>query len=229
MKKNISMKYIIYLFVILLFLSCDSDLNNTSSNIQKNDTEVNDKTSNIDLYRGISAKFENGDINVVVEIPTGTVTKWEVEKKHGKLDVEYIDGKPRMVNYLGYPGNYGMIPRTLLPKNLGGDGDPLDVIVLGAPVESGDVVKCRLLGVLKLLDRGEQDDKLIAVRNGTPFYSLTSMEELDDNYKGVSSILSLWFENYKGPGKMKFQEFGNKDEAMNILESSIKAYEISIQ
>ena len=45
--------------------------------------------------------------------------------------------KPREVKYLGYPGNYGMIPRTLLPKELGGDGDPLDVIVLGPAVERG--------------------------------------------------------------------------------------------
>ena len=44
---------------------------------------------------------------------------------------------PRIVNYLGYPGNYGMIPRAFLPKNLGGDGDPLDVLLLGPSIKRG--------------------------------------------------------------------------------------------
>ena len=56
---------------------------------------------------------------------------------------EFKDGKPRIVKYLGYPGNYGMVPKTLLPENLGGDGDPLDVIVLGPQVERGSVIKCK--------------------------------------------------------------------------------------
>ncbi len=73
----------------------------------------------------------DGTINVVVEIPTGTTAKWEVTKPDGKLQWEFKRGKPRVVKYLGYPGNYGMLPRTLLAKEDGGDGDPLDVIVLG--------------------------------------------------------------------------------------------------
>lgn len=76
--------------------------------------------------------LENGNINVVIEIPVGTNEKFEVDKVTGQLKLEILkDGKPRLVNYLPYPFNYGMVPRTLLPKHLGGDGDPLDVVVLG--------------------------------------------------------------------------------------------------
>ena len=82
---------------------------------------------------GYAPKVDN-DIQVVIEIPTGTTAKWEVDKSDGLLHWQIKNGNPRIVEYLGYPGNYGMIPRTLLAKDSGGDGDPLDVIVLGPPV-----------------------------------------------------------------------------------------------
>ena len=108
-------------------------------------------------------QLENGDVNVVVEVPAGTTGKWEVTKPEGELRWEVRDGKPRVVQYLGYPANYGMIPRTLLPKDLGGDGDPLDVVILGNAVPRGSVIPARLIGVMIMIDAGEQDDKLIAV------------------------------------------------------------------
>ena len=133
--------------------------------------------------------LENGNIHVVIEIPTGTNEKFEVEKKTGRLKLEKLnDGKPRIVNYLPYPFNYGMVPRTLLPKKFGGDGDPLDVIVLGKPIKRGAVVECKLIGVLKLLDRGEQDDKLIAVNADSRFFGVTDLEELEETFPGVLEI-----------------------------------------
>ena len=172
--------------------------------------------------------FNDGDINVVVEIPTGTIEKWEVEKQNGQLKHEIKNNVPRIIQYIGYPGNYGMIPRTLLPKEQGGDGDPLDVIVLGPPVKRGSVVKCKLIGVLHLLDRGEQDDKLIAVLEGTPLYKVNSLEELNENYTGISTIIKIWFTNYKGPGKLESKGFGNKEMATSILNSAIKEYQLTI-
>ncbi len=63
------------------------------------------------------ARSESGAVNVVIEIPAGTDAKWEVTKPDGTLAWQIKDGKPRVVQYLGYPGNYGMVPRTLLPKD----------------------------------------------------------------------------------------------------------------
>ena len=83
----------------------------------------------------------DGTINVVVEIPTGTTAKWEVTKPSGDIKWEFKSGAPRVVKYLGYPGNYGMVPQTLLPHALGGDGDPLDVIVLAPTVPRGTPVR----------------------------------------------------------------------------------------
>ena len=173
---------------------------------------------------GYPALNKDASVNVVVEIPSGSTAKWEVSKPEGQLKWEFKKGKPRVVNYLGYPGNYGMIPRTLLPKELGGDGDPLDVIVLGPAVARGSVVRVKIIGVLRLLDRGEQDDKLIAVMAGTPMYSVNSMAELDQNYAGVSTIIEHWFSHYKGPGKMQTKGFAEAKDAMTILDAAIKAF-----
>ncbi len=166
----------------------------------------------------------DGDINVVVEIPTGTIAKWQVAKPDGNLEWEFKKGQPRIVKYLGYPGNYGMIPRTHLPKELGGDGDPLDVIVLSQAVPRGSVVKAKLIGVLKLLDGGEQDDKLIAVLENTPLYKVDNLGELQSQFAGVTTIVETWFANYKGPGELVSKGYGDVDEAKKILAAAIKAF-----
>lgn len=167
---------------------------------------------------------EDGDIFVVVEIPTGSNAKWEVSKPDGRLRREFRDGKPRVVSYLGYPGNYGMIPRTLLPESTGGDGDPLDVIVLGPAVGRGDVIKAKLVGVLKMRDDGEQDDKLIAVQAGTPLYAVNSIEEMDAAFPGVTQIIEIWFSNYKGRGEMESLGYGSEAQARKILKTAMAAF-----
>ncbi|MFT5285574.1 MAG: inorganic pyrophosphatase [Planctomycetota bacterium] len=177
------------------------------------------------LVNGIPARADDQLIHVVIEIPAGTTAKWEVEKSDGSLRWEMRDGTPRIVNYLGYPGNYGMVPSTILPKELGGDGDPLDVIVLGPAVGRGSVVRAKIIGVLKLLDRGEQDDKLLAVLEGTPLAGVSNLVELDASFSGVSSIVETWFENYKGPGKMKSEGYRGPLVANGILSEAIAAFD----
>lgn len=183
------------------------------------------KQSPKNLLHDYPSKFDDGDINSVIEIPAGTLEKWEVNKQTGKLQWDEIDGIPRVINYISYPGNYGMIPKTLLSKESGGDGDPLDVIVLGATEKKGAVIKSKLIGVLYLIDKGEQDDKLIAVSVNSPLYTVNDLSDLDKNYKGVAEILKLWFTNYKGADKMVFNGFGTKKDAEKILEEAITQYQ----
>ena len=118
-----------------------------------------------------------------------------------------------------------MVPRTLLPKELGGDGDPLDIILLGPPLNRGDVVSAKLMGVLKLLDNREQDDKLIAVQFNSPLKKSNSLKELDEQFPGIKEILEQWFVNYKGNGKMKSNGFGNLEEAEKILKEASEQFE----
>lgn len=175
----------------------------------------------------IQAINEDGTVKAIVEIPTGTSAKWEVSKDDpNAVYWEFKNDQPRVVNYLGYPGNYGTIPGTDLPKELGGDGDPLDVIILGQAVPRGEVVDVRVIGVLKMLDGGEQDDKLIAVlATESPFAHIEDMSQLDMEYPGVSQIIDLWFANYKGPdGGMEGLGFEGVESARAVLEASVASF-----
>jgi inorganic pyrophosphatase len=180
--------------------------------------------SSFNDYQAVSA---GGTVNAIVEIPTGTSAKWELSKDNDSQVIwEHKNGAPRIVNYLGYPGNYGSIPRTALPKEFGGDGDPLDVIILGQSVPRGEVVPVRLIGVMKMLDDGEQDDKLVGVlTNNSPFQNIHSFDNLKSTYPGVKEIVGTWFENYKGPdGGMELQGWGDEVEANRILDAARKHY-----
>lgn len=166
----------------------------------------------------------DGTINVVIEIPAGTTAKWEVVEPSGEMKWEFKKGRPRVVAYLGYPGNYGMVPRTLLPKEQGGDGDPLDVLVLGPAVPRGSVVKARVIGVLGLLDGGEQDDKILAVLEGDPLAEVKSVQELDARFPGVTRIVEIWFESYKGPGELESKGFAGPEAAERVLHAAAAAF-----
>ena len=117
-----------------------------------------------------------------------------------------------------------MIENTLLPKDRGGDGDPLDVIVLGPAVDRGSRINIRIIGILKLEDNGEQDDKLIAVMDGSPFDHVNSIAELQRHYLGVDEILRLWFSHYKGLGQMKFVGFADRLEALDVLRAAHESF-----
>ena len=210
MNKFTKLFYILFILLINSFAYAANSLN---------DQEF--KKNYITDYKPINI---NGTINTVIEIPAGTNEKWEILKPDGKLELKYKKGKPRIIKYLGYPGNYGMIPGTLLSKLTGGDGDPLDVFTIGAPVKRGTVVKSKLIGVLKFNDKGEKDDKLLAVLPGTAFYEVDNITQLDESFPGVSLIIKTWLLYYKGSGKMVFKGFGSAKEAKRILNRAIQEY-----
>jgi len=213
---------------LLLSISLSLALLSCNSNKKSNSSEINnqEKKNDFNLLYDVNPIQVSGEVNAVIEIPAGTIEKWEYNKSTGKLQREIIDNKKRTVNYLGYPGNYGMIPRTLLSKEKGGDGDPLDIIVLGPPAKRGQILKCKIIGVLYLLDGGEQDDKLIAVSNNSPFHSINSIDNLNNDFKGITQIIELWFTNYKGYGKIESKGFGNKKVALDILSKAIEEFKL---
>lgn len=179
----------------------------------------------VNYLDGPSALTAEELVHVVVEIPAGTNDKWEVQKPSGVLRWEQKSGKPRVVQYLAYPGNYGMIPRTSLPLEHGGDGDPLDVLLLGPWVERGTVVPTRPIGVLRLLDDGERDDKILAVQATGPLSDVVDLASLDAQYGGIRLILETWFTNYKGPGRITSSGFGDADDAMTIIQEASRYYD----
>ncbi len=164
-------------------------------------------------------------VQVVVEIPAGTNEKWQVEKATGALEWERENGVPRVVQYLGYPGNYGIVPRTLLPRELGGDGDPLDVLLLGPAQPRGSVVPARVIAMLRLVDRGERDDKIVAVPVSGPLSDARDLAILEARYPGVRQIVETWFTNYKGPRVAVSNGWVDADSAMLVVQEASRYYE----
>ena len=164
----------------------------------------------------------DGYVNVLIEIPSGTLEKWELNKDSGIIERDYKNGKPRTINYLGYPANYGMIPNTLSNEELGGDGDPLDILVLGSPINKGELVKVKVIGMIEMLDNGQKDDKFIAVKkNDLIFSKINKVQEIKENFPGILKILKLWFENYKGINQTQVTNIYDKSIANEILLNSI--------
>jgi len=175
----------------------------------------------------------DGTVNVVIEIPAGTTAKYMVDLKSGMIELEQKNGLPRYVEYLGYPCSYGNVPRSLLLKSKGGDGDAVDAIVLGPSVPTGSVVKGRAIGMMSLLDTGEKDDKVIVVMENSPFARVRSVEELDRRFPGVTTILQTWFTSYKGrdkEGKLYLTSPGFKGRAAAIkfIGDAVLDYENSV-
>jgi len=169
----------------------------------------------------------DGTVNMVVEIPAGSNEKWEVKKKsenpQGLLVRDIEDGRPRTVKYLPYPFNYGMVPNTVLSEEKGGDGDPVDVILLGPSRPRGSVHPVKVIGLIKLVDRGQIDYKLIGVSQEDPLGQAGSLEDLNRDFRGITAIIETFFLNYKGPGKMQSSGFDGPEEAMKFLKAFIAA------
>jgi inorganic pyrophosphatase len=141
----------------------------------------------------------DGSVNVLVEISAGSHAKWQQNKAAPlELEWEFQQGKPRHVDYLAYPTNYGIVTNTILSKEQGGDGDPLDILVLGDALPQGTIHSVRVIAVMRMLDEGEQDDKLIAVPLNGRFSELNNLAQLQAIYPGLTEHLQHWFEHYKG-------------------------------
>lgn len=171
-------------------------------------------TSKIHLINDIEY-IKDKMYQVLVEIPTGTRQKWEVVHKSGHLEWEYINAKPREVNFLAYPGNYGFIPQTR-----SGDGDPLDIIVLGENAQRGEILRVKVIGMLRLEDSKEEDTKILAIAEKGPFNDVIKLEDMLMKYPNVINIVKEWFEGYKGPGYMLFKGYADKKEALEHIEKA---------
>ncbi len=167
----------------------------------------------------------DGTINVVIEIPAGTSEKWEVNEDGSALVRDFTGDQPRVIDYLPYPGNYGLIPRTLLDRNQGGDGGALDVMVIGPAVPRGSTVRARAIGVIRVIDRMEQDDKVLAVMDGPTFKGIFDIESLRRRYPGSDQILSIWWANAHGKNsKVHLMGTGSRGQATSVINFAIESW-----
>lgn len=158
-------------------------------------------------------------INVVVEIPAGTNHKIEFRHEEQAFVNDSIDGRDRVIDFLPYPGNYGFIPATLVEQERGGDGDALDVLVIGESRPTGAVVKALPIGALLLLDRGEIDTKIIAVPRDSTERVLQAANFLDFmlRHDAARRIVEDWFLNYKGPEAVQLVRWEDEQYAWSEI------------
>ena len=210
-------------FIIFFVFNFNSYSNEISSQVTKVDEfKIVGKKNFLFDYKNFITPLT---VNVVIEIPKNTSEKWEVSKLDGSLEHEFFMGKPRIINYLPYPMNYGMIPRTVMPLQLGGDGDPVDAIVLGDALPRGEVVEAKVLGLIKMNDMGEVDDKVITVNKYSDYFKFNSIEELQENNPKIMKNILEWFQNYKGNNLVKIEGVVSNVEAIGLIKLASKSFD----
>lgn len=163
-------------------------------------------------------------INAVIENPAGTDAKWEV-RPSGELVWEQREGRPKTTRYLPWPVNVGMIPRTFLDPEFAGDGEPLDVLVLGPSVERGTVVRAIVIGSIHIREKLHRDDKILAVMAGSAFEDVEDVEELDERFPGVKDILVTFYDHFGRPGERTVEGFGSRAAARWLIAECNEIYE----
>jgi inorganic pyrophosphatase len=161
-------------------------------------------------------------VQVVIEISSGDHRKFEYNKEQKQFEAEIIDGKPRDVQYLAYPTNYGFIPSTLSDESEGGDGDPIDILLLSKRLETGRVVQAIPLATMRLVDRGEIDDKviLVPVDESLRMIPCTTWQCIQDEYPSIITILETWFTSYKGANLTVSAGWVGTDSTMAIIREA---------
>lgn len=161
---------------------------------------------------------EKGIVNVIVEVSAGSINKYELITESGQLKLDRVG-----YSSLAYPFTYGAIPCTWDKDN-----DPLDIEIVNItePLVPGSVVEARIIGIMKFIDGGEVDDKIIAVLDG---------DKRSDHIKSYKDLGEYWeketkyyWENYKAlkkPGTGFVETFHDTEEAIRVVKECAETYQ----
>lgn len=156
-------------------------------------------------------------VQAIIEIPQGSKAKYELDKASGMLRLDRV-----LFSSLNYPHNYGFIPQTL-----GEDNDPLDIIVISQiDVDPMCIVDAKVIGVLRMIDNGEGDDKIIAVAQND--MSINHISEVAELPPHLTIELQNFFEDYKKLENkvVVVENFQNAETAKKIVTKAIEDYKI---
>jgi len=154
-------------------------------------------------------------VNGIIEIPKGNRAKYELDKESGLLKLDRV-----LYSSIFYPANYGFIPKTYCDDN-----DPLDILVLSqVTIVPMCIVSAKVIGVMRMLDGGEHDDKIIAVaENDMSVNHFNDISELPPHF--IKELRSF-FEDYKKleHKTVEVTEFQDSEIAKEIVKQSIEDY-----
>lgn len=158
------------------------------------------------------------EVLLAVEIPAGSFTKYEINDE-GLVFVDRFQSMP-----VAYPANYGSMPRTLA-----GDGDPLDALVLTRePLHPSVLVKFRPIGVLRMIDAGEHDEKIIGVPTDKIDPTYAGIRDLSDLPEIERQRIEAFFRVYKdlpkGRNPVQLNGYGDAKEAKALIQASLDRF-----
>lgn len=176
-------------------------------------------------------------VNCYIEMVPTDVVKYELDKESGHLKVD----RPQLYSSQ-CPALYGFVPRTFCDQQVGalcgrqlqregivGDGDPLDICVFSErQIQHGGVLlKAVPIGGLRIIDRTEADDKIIAVLSGDAIYG--GWNDISDCPAKLIDRLVHYFLSYKEipgtqPRKVELAGIYNREQAHEVIECSRKDY-----
>ena len=154
-------------------------------------------------------------VNAIIEIPKGSKAKYEIDKKTGMLKLDRV-----LYSSVFYPANYGFIPRTY-----GDDRDPLDILVVSQiEIEPLCIVRAQVIGVMRMVDQGDGDDKVIAVAADDK--SVNHIHDVSQLPEHFYSEMKHFFEQYTMLEKktVLVEDFQDKPTAVDIIHKAIDDY-----
>jgi len=154
-------------------------------------------------------------VTAMIEIPRGSKSKYELDKDTGFLKLDRV-----LYSSLNYPYNYGFIPQTYCD-----DKDPLDILILTqVKVLPMCLMRAKVIGVMRMIDGGEADDKIIAVSPDD--MSVSHIEDIEELPPHALRELKAYFEDYKKleNKEVEVEKFQNKEKAWKIINQSIEDY-----
>jgi inorganic pyrophosphatase len=170
----------------------------------------------MNIWHDINPKRINpDDFIAVIEITKGSKKKYEMDKETGLIILDRI-----LYTSTHYPANYGFIPRTL-----GDDGDPLDVLVLCSEgINPMCMVRCYPIGLINMIDGGKGDEKIIAIPFNDPTYN--TYNDISELPKHIFDEMTHFFSVYKAlEGKQTaVDEVQGKKRAMEVLQAALENY-----
>lgn len=155
------------------------------------------------------------DFICVIEISKGSKKKYELDKQTGFIILDRI-----LHTSTHYPANYGFIPRTY-----GDDNDPLDVLLLCSEVlEPLTLVRAYPIGVIKMMDNGRSDEKIIAIPFNDPTYN--NYKSIDELPRHIFDEMRHFFEVYKNleHKTTAVDEVSGREDSLRIIQSAIDNY-----
>ena len=155
------------------------------------------------------------EVNVIIEIPKGKQNKYEYDKEHKIFALDRVLYSP-----FHYPADYGFVPGTLCE-----DGDPMDgFVLLDEPAFPGILVKARPVGIMIMVDNGEQDDKLLCVATDDPYHK--HVKDIKDLSEHSLKAIKHFLEHYKDlqGKKVEVKAIKGAKEAKEEFAKAVKRF-----